>query len=261
MRVANHQFAVLVTLAVLASLRAQATSALPTPAGTVLSFYASARYLTASGAALETPPSNTVEMTVLQVADLALSSNLALAVGESGSSARLPFRVTNLGNGPDVLLLSASSHSGWPVRLLDSDQTPVSVTPVLAPGESAFLVALVNLPPAVPEAVRTIVTITAASSLDPSRRAVLELTFAVIPSITPEDLNADEAVTVADISIALGIALGRRPPSAVQLRAGDVAPAGGDGRITIADAIRIARAVLGLDEIQPRGAEESPPPP
>lgn len=230
-----------------AGLRAQDASGTPTPAGTVLSFLARARYLTGSGSQVEIPAANAVTVTVLQVAGVRIKFGFPFAVAEAGTAARLPLSVTNVGNGPDAFTLSASTAVGWEVGLTDSDGLPITTTPVLAPGGSALILASVRVPPVVLDIVRTTAEVTASSSFDPTRTAAAELTFAGVPGIVMGDLNGDSAVTVADIALAFGIALGQILPSPAQLRAGDVSPPGGDGRVTIGDAVRIARMASGLE--------------
>ena len=68
------------------------------------------------------------------------------------------------------------------------------------------------------------------------------------------DLNGDGAISPADVSAAIAIALGLRPPLPRELFAGDVAPVPGyggapfgDGRVTVGDALRILKKAAGLE--------------
>jgi len=249
MSTANHALAVLALLFAAVWAQAEGAPSSPTPAGTVLGFRASARYLTGSGTFVESPFSNLVSVTVLHVANTVVRPGLTLAAGEAGTVARLPLTVTNLGNGPDTFALSASSTLGWEVQLRGTDGEPMLTTPVLGPGESALVLASVVIPPVVPEITRAAVAVTASSSFDPTRTSTAEVTFVGLPHVTAGDLNGDGAVTVADITLAFRIAMGWALPSPLQLRAGDVAPPEGDGRITVGDAVRIARIAAGLEEL------------
>lgn len=235
-----------------AGARGEGTSRTPTPAGTVLSFLARARYLTGSGSQAEVTAANAVTVTVLQVAGVEVKPGFPVAAAEAGTAARLPLSVTNVGNGPDAFTLSASTAVGWDVRLTDLDGLPITTTPVLAPGEGSLILASVQVPPVVLDITRTTATVIAASSFDPTRTTSAEVTFAGMPGIVMGDLNGDAVVTVADMALAFRIALGSVAPSPIQLRAGDVSPPGGDGRITIGDAVRIARIASGLEGIPAR---------
>ena len=101
MSTANHALAVLALLFAAVWAQAEGAPSSPTPAGTVLGFRASARYLTGSGTFVESPFSNLVSVTVLHVANTVVRPGLTLAAGEAGTVAHLPLTVTNLGNGRD----------------------------------------------------------------------------------------------------------------------------------------------------------------
>jgi subtilisin family serine protease len=77
-----------------------------------------------------------------------------------------------------------------------------------------------------------------------------DTTVPITSTLTQGDLNGDGKINVSDATLALRIAAGLVTPSAGQLKAGDVAPAGQpDGRITVTDATRLLRITAGLDTL------------
>ncbi|MGQ9525533.1 MAG: multiheme c-type cytochrome [Armatimonadota bacterium] len=74
------------------------------------------------------------------------------------------------------------------------------------------------------------------------------------------DVNANGAVDLGDVILAMRMAVGTYSPTADQATAADVAPfvgwgqPVGDKRVTVADAARILRAVVGLVSVQDLGA-------
>jgi uncharacterized repeat protein (TIGR01451 family) len=77
-----------------------------TPAGTVISAYATGAYKDANGNDLPNVTSNTVTTTVSQVAGVDVSPASSSSSVASGGSVAFPFTVTNTGNGSDVFDLS-----------------------------------------------------------------------------------------------------------------------------------------------------------
>jgi subtilisin family serine protease len=70
------------------------------------------------------------------------------------------------------------------------------------------------------------------------------------PATIAGDLNGDGATNVADATLALKIAVGLVQPTASQIAAGDVYPAGSpDGVVNVSDATRILRSSVGLDPL------------
>ena len=89
-----------------------------------------------------------------------------------------------------------------------------------------------------------------AATGDGLRRLDLAGGVVVPPAPLLGDLNGDGKVNVSDATLALQIAVALITPSAAQVKAGDVAPAGKpDGKITVSDATRILRAAVGLEKL------------
>ncbi|MGC8835192.1 MAG: dockerin type I domain-containing protein, partial [Armatimonadota bacterium] len=98
-----------------------------------------------------------------------------------------------------------------------------------------------------------------------SPRRLAVLTFGIIavfslvtcgraaPQTIPGDLTGDGAVTIADATIALQIAVGIRSPSQQQLAAGDL---NGDGKLSISEVTQILRAAIRL--IKPEDLIQGP---
>jgi uncharacterized repeat protein (TIGR01451 family) len=77
-----------------------------TPAGTVISNYATGEYKDANGNSMTSVTSNTVTTTVTQVGGADVTASSGTAIVESGESVSIPVTLTNTGNGPDTFDLS-----------------------------------------------------------------------------------------------------------------------------------------------------------
>jgi hypothetical protein len=60
------------------------------------------------------------------------------------------------------------------------------------------------------------------------------------------DLNGDGAVSLADVTLCLQMVVGLRTPTLDDVSVGDVAPLGGDGRLTVQDVQALLRSAIGL---------------
>lgn len=90
--------------------------------------------------------------------------------------------------------------------------------------------------------------------------AVALLTLSLVPTASAApmkgDVNGNGAVDLGDVILALRIAVGTLTPTADQMTAADVAPVVGwghpvgDKRVTVADAVRILRSIVGLVAVQ-----------
>lgn len=73
-----------------------------------------------------------------------------------------------------------------------------------------------------------------------------------LTSLAPGDLNGDGRVTLSDAVLALRIVVGELSPTPSQVQAADVAPLHadgtyGDGKVTIADVVRLIDRAVGID--------------
>ncbi|PLS22729.1 hypothetical protein C0U40_00825 [Amylibacter cionae] len=131
--------------AALLSVVGAAAMAAPPEAGSVIGNQAVATYTNSSGDSI-TVTSNKVETVVQQVAGLTMISDNSEAIAPGGK-AFLPHVVTNDGNGPDYFTLTATEQNTgaldttlvfYPDADMDGvadSATPITETPVLAPGE------------------------------------------------------------------------------------------------------------------------------
>jgi uncharacterized repeat protein (TIGR01451 family) len=152
--------------------KAQAQTA---PANATIGNQASASYTDGSNVT-RTATSNTVVTTVLQVPALSLTANNN-KVANPGSPVYYPHTVTNTGNGNDSYSLAATNAAGDQFDLTglavfaDADgngvpdsNTPITVSPTLAPGESYRFVVAGTVPAAATSAQGSNVTVTATST-------------------------------------------------------------------------------------------------
>ena len=162
-------------LGTLLSLTAPSARAQTAPANATIGNQASATYSDGSGVT-RTTTSNTVVTTVQQVPALTLTADNT-KVANPGSPIYYPHTVTNTGNGNDVINLTAVNAAGDNFDLTnlavfaDSDgngvpdnNTPITVTPTLAPGESFRFVVSGVVPATATSTQFSLVTVTATSA-------------------------------------------------------------------------------------------------
>ena len=150
-----------------------------TPAGTVISNYATLAYKDANGNALPQIQSNTVTTIVAQVAGVDITPATSAAYVVAGAYDVFHTDVANLGNGSDVFDLTATAvPEGWTVTLyrdpngdhaLDvAEQIPENVvTSVsLAADSSVGICVLVTAPAGAADGASTPVTVTVTSQFD-----------------------------------------------------------------------------------------------
>lgn len=145
-------------------------------ADSVIGNQAVATYTNAAGDTI-TVTSNKVETIVQQVAAVTMTSDSSETIAPGGK-AFLPHIITNDGNGPDAFTLSAVEGSGdfdfsSVVIYADADMdgvadnvTPLTSTPVLAPGERFGIVIVSTAPSTATAGQSETVTVTATSQLD-----------------------------------------------------------------------------------------------
>ncbi|GIV18436.1 MAG: hypothetical protein KatS3mg023_0187 [Armatimonadota bacterium] len=133
------------------------TSAQMTPAGTQIQLQATATYTDSSGNSY-TAVSNTVTLTVAQVADVQVTLAVQNATLNPGGSYHFPVTVKNTGNGDDYYRLSTGTlPAGWSVVFVEdtngngqrdsNENTTISRTPTLRMGEEYKLLVTVTAPP------------------------------------------------------------------------------------------------------------------
>jgi len=129
-----------------------------TPAGTVISNYATVNYKSLNGTSFPAVNSNTVTTTVAQVAGVAITPPTGSKTSSDSSYVSYAVTVTNTGNGTDTFNLARVSSRNWsPVLyrdinrngVLDAneiDSGAVSTTSPLAADSSYYLIARIFVP-------------------------------------------------------------------------------------------------------------------
>lgn len=166
--------AVLLLAAVVAAPPAHAAGTL---AGTAISNQAYADYKDANGNAMARVYSNTVTVTVSQVAAVDSSPETATHNGVAGTNAAYPVTLCNYGNGDDTIAFTALNAQGWTVTLYKDDNgdgiwqsatelTVVSDTGALAADACFKLFAVVAVPPGAANGTTGTTTLTATSTVN-----------------------------------------------------------------------------------------------
>jgi hypothetical protein len=65
-------------------------------------------------------------------------------------------------------------------------------------------------------------------------------------TVVPGDVNGDGKLTIADVTVALGFAVGKGTPTSAQLAAADINK---NGKIDIPDVVKILRAAVGIEKL------------
>lgn len=201
---------------------AGAASAAP-EAGSVIGNQAVATYVNSAGDTI-TVTSNTVETVVQQVAGVTLTSDNTENVAPGGK-AFLPHIITNDGNGSDAFDLSATENDAgaletsqmvfYPDANMDGvadSPTPLTETPVLAPGEQFGVVIEATVPATNAAGATDTITVTTTSQLDGkiqatntdtltvSSDAIIELVKSMVADASsggnPDIIDAGDTVTV-----------------------------------------------------------------
>ncbi len=162
----------------LSTLSAQAQ----TPAGTEIRAAAEATYETPNGLRFRAV-SDTLVMIVGQVAGFDIETP-TFEVGSPGSTILFRHTLTNVGNGVDSVLVSATSRRGWPTQLtLDANGSPTqhsTSSPTLGPltlvaGASTDILLAVTIPDwTTLDSPADTISVSATSQFDPSVVDVLE---------------------------------------------------------------------------------------
>ncbi len=185
-----------------------AAEAAGTPAGTVISNQATVTYEDANANSL-TQLSNVVTTTVSQVAAVVVAPDNSSAA-DPGDVVAYAHQVTNNGNGPDTIDLTASSSQGWTVALYldvngdglfdpgdtllaDSDGDGTPDTGSLAADASVDVIVTVTVPAGAANGVSDVTTVTGAASFDngATTDSALDTTtvtspaLAVVKSVSP----------------------------------------------------------------------------
>ncbi len=170
-----------------------------TPVGTLITSSASVSYSHPSGTTGNKTSADVMVM-MGQVAGVDVEpprSSLALA----GTSIVYSHTITNVGNGPDTFILTATSLDGWPIRMVldvngdgteDAGDTPIVGPLALNMDVSAQVLVVLDIPAGTPTAAAAAaVTLTATSQFDTgvsdSITDDLEITL-LASDVTPPDL-------------------------------------------------------------------------
>ncbi len=183
----------LLTLALATRAFAGPAPAPATPlAGSTIGNRASATYTDGSGVT-RTATSNETVTTVQQVAALTLVANRTVTAAPN-APVYFPHTVTNTGNGNDVFGLTAVNAAGsgfsvTPVIYADANgdgipdnNTPITQTPNLAPGQAFSFVVAGQVPAAQASGTTSTTTVTATSTIDPTQKATNTDTVTVSPN-------------------------------------------------------------------------------
>lgn len=167
--------AVLMCMSVIAAPPVMAAGTL---AGTSISNQAYSDYKDANGNDMSRVFSNTVTVTVTQVAAVSTSPETETHNGIPGTNISFPVTVCNDGNGSDTITLSAVNASGWTVILYRDDNgdgiwdpsetTVVTNTGVVAVDACFKVIAVVAVPAGAAEGTISVTTLTATSTYDGS---------------------------------------------------------------------------------------------
>jgi trimeric autotransporter adhesin len=219
-----------------------------TPAGTVISNYATLSYKDANGNALSQITSNTVTTVVSQVAGVDVSPAVSAASIAANSSAHYHVQITNLGNGSDTYDLTTSSlPAGWTAMMYnDLNMNDIMDPEEMVPGNVVTSVSLdadstyevhfmVMAPVDAVNGASVPVTLTATSQLNVDvndagvytstvQTAVLSLT----KTASPEDPKPGDVVTYmlygenSGSSTAYGVVISDELPSGVTYVPGSI---------------------------------------
>ena len=170
-----------------------------TPAGTLITSSASVSYSLPNGTTGNKTSADVMVM-MGQVAGVDVEpprSSLALA----GTSIVYSHTITNVGNGPDTFILTATSLDGWPIRMVldvngdgteDAGDTPIVGPLALNMDVSAQVLVVLDIPAGTPTAAAAAaVTLTATSQFDTGVSDSITDDLEITPlasDVTPPDL-------------------------------------------------------------------------
>ena len=145
-----------------------------TPAGTLITSSASLSYSLPNGTTGNKTSSDVMVM-VGQVAGVDVEQPRS-SLAPAGSSILFSHTITNVGNGPDTFILTATSLDGWPMRMMldvngdgteDAGDIPMVGPLALNADESAQIMMVMDIPAGMPAAAaRAAATLTATSQFD-----------------------------------------------------------------------------------------------
>ena len=166
----------LASLAIILSVSARVNAL--TPSGAMLSSFSVANYADGGGSHMPSATSNTVSVTVSQVAGTIVTPATATGNAQQGDVGYIPFSIHNNGNGSDTFLFSVSGDAGWTPKLIyDSngdgvhqaaETTEVAATSSLNPGAEYSCFVSFTAPSGVANGDASSFTVTAKSSKDSS---------------------------------------------------------------------------------------------
>ena len=178
-----------------------------TPAGTLVTARASVSYTGPNGTPGSFMSPDAMVM-VGQVAGVDVEPPRS-SVGAAGTSVLFPHALTNVGNGSDTFVLTATSLDGWPIRMVldvngngteDAGDTPIVGPVALIADEVAQILVVLDIPATTPvTAPQPAVTLTATSQFDAGVTDSLTDNLEVTPPIPTVTLNktVDAASAVA----------------------------------------------------------------
>jgi uncharacterized repeat protein (TIGR01451 family) len=171
-------FVHLAVLLLLAAFAAPPAMALGTPSGTAISNQAFADFNDANGNPRTRVYSNTVTVTVTQVAGVSTEPPTDTGNGIPGSTANYPLQICNTGNGNDTITFAATNVDGWTVSVildangngvLDAGETTVvNTTGVLGDDDCFKVIVVVSVPPGATNGFTSTTTVTATSTFNNS---------------------------------------------------------------------------------------------
>ena len=145
-----------------------------TPVGTLITSSASVSYSHPSGGTANKTSADVMVM-MGQVAGVDVEQPRS-SLAQAGTSIVFSHTITNVGNGPDTFILTATSPDGWPIRMVldvngdgteDAGDTPIVGPLALNMDVSAQVLVVLDIPVATPAAAaRAAATLTATSQFD-----------------------------------------------------------------------------------------------
>ena len=145
-----------------------------TPMGTLITSSASVSYSHPSGTTGNKTSADVMVM-MGQVAGVDVEQ-LRSSLAQAGTSILFSHTITNVGNGPDTFILTATSPDGWPIRMVldvngdgteDAGDTPIVGPLALNMDVSAQVLVVLDIPVSTPAAAaRAAATLTATSQFD-----------------------------------------------------------------------------------------------
>ena len=211
----KHSIVIFIGLVCLFCLLVPASAiAAGTPAGTVITNFATMNYKDLAGNSYPAFNSNSISITVKQIAGVALTPPTSSHTSGDSTYQNYAVLVTNTGNGTDIFDLTVTSSQNWtPQIFLDANRNgvldaseiaagPITVTPTLAADSTIYLIKRIFIPKGTASGTIDLLTITATSqfknTVTASGLCTTTISTAVVnmsKSVTPTNPQPGQTVT------------------------------------------------------------------